>query len=82
MWINYPVLSNAHPTFTAAQQAPLAIQFAAGGTVSSASGPQAAKCAIDGNDSTPTLLLYSTPPYKFQAEDINSNKHPGSCTPA
>jgi hypothetical protein len=35
-WINYPVLSNAHPKFSS-QQAPLAIQFVAGGTVTSVS---------------------------------------------
>jgi hypothetical protein len=81
MWINYPILSNAHPTFSSSQQAPLAIQFAAGGTVTSVSGPHAATCTLD-QASTPTLLLYSTPPYRFRAQDLNSNNHTGSCTPA
>lgn len=81
-WIEYLVLSNAHPSLTSADKEPLAIDFHAQDTdqasdpnaIIKVSGPGAAHC---GDDKTPTLLLYSTPPYTFTTSDGSQS---GSCT--
>jgi hypothetical protein len=90
MWIDYGILSNSHPTFTTADQQPLAITFAAyasdpnssdTGTLT-ASGPGAAYCTIDSDQRIPTLLLYKTPPYNLHATDNTGTAHTAACAPA